>query len=42
MSAHRIKLAEIQPNSNSFSHQQSVNQQLESKHKKKRSVYHKP
>lgn len=42
MSFHRIKLAEIQSNSQSFSHQQSVNQHLESKHKKKRSVYQKP
>ena len=42
MSVHRIKLAEIQPNSQSFSHQQSVNQHFDSKHKMKRSVYHKP
>jgi hypothetical protein len=42
MSIHRIKISEGQPNNLSFSHQQSINQQFEPRHKKKGSLYQKP
>lgn len=40
MSIHRIKLAEVPINNQSF-HQQSLNHHLDNKHKKKSSVYKK-
>lgn len=42
MSMNRIRLTDGQSNNQSFAHQQSVNQQIDQKHKKKSSLYQKP
>lgn len=41
MSIHRIRLNEINTNNQSFSHQQSLNQNCELKHRKKGSIHQK-